>query len=117
MGCQQGIAGNEAVSWGLGDEKMSGNMGRRHYLPIFPFGFGQEAFRLRSSLLGSLGAWIPKIVEISILRAADEVGNAIAIEIYDGRAHVMTLDVLGGDETGVLEEPVAVRRGTAFPPP
>ena len=45
-----------------------------------------------------------------ILRAAEEVGDAIAVEIDGGRADVVALDVLLHQRTHVLEEPLTIAR-------
>src|ERR1041384_609650 len=59
----------------------------------------------------SMTAWIPQIVEPSVLRAAEEIGDAVAVEVHRRRADVVAFNVLFDEQAHVLKEPLSIGAG------
>src|SRR5688572_14913015 len=56
---------------------------------------------------GLAGARVAKEVEAAVFRAAEEVRDAVAVEIDGGGTDVVPLNVCRGQRAGILEDPVA----------
>ena len=56
------------------------------------------------------GARVPQEVKPAVFGAAEEVGDAVAVEVDGGGADVVAFDVRRGERAGVLEDPLAVAR-------